>query len=97
MLSRCNCDRTSLYDLISPFYSDLPLAYPVIRNFPSALMMWMFGTDYHRAPSIPSLFFAFSLFANFAAIVRRVPQGNTFAILMALWLWIFMGGWGFLW
>jgi hypothetical protein len=97
MLYGCNRDRQSLYDMTSPFYSGLPLAYPVIPNFISALMMRMFGSDYHKALYIPSLFFAFSLFANLIAITRKFTHGNTFAILLAPWLWIFMGGRGFLW
>jgi hypothetical protein len=97
MLYGCNRDRRSLYDMTSPFYSGLPLAYPVIPNFISALMIGMFGSDYHCALYFPSLFFAFSLFANLASITRKFTRDNWFAVLLAPWLWVFMGGRGFLW
>jgi hypothetical protein len=97
LLYGCNRDRRSLYDLTSPFYSGLPLAYPILPNFISALLMKMFGADYHRSLYIPSLFFAFSLFANLASIVRKFTRGKALAVAIAPWLWVFMGGRGFLW
>jgi hypothetical protein len=97
MVFGCNRDRHSLYDMTSPFYSGLPLAYPVMPNFISALMIRLFGSDYHGALYIPSLFFCFALFANLNAIVRRFCRGRLFEVACAPWLWIFMGGRGFLW
>jgi hypothetical protein len=92
----CNRNRRSLYDLTSPFYAHLPLAYPVIPNFISALMIEMFGRDIHSSLAVPSFFFAVSLFINLASIVRRFSHSNDTACCIAPWLFLLLGGRGFL-
>jgi hypothetical protein len=96
MVSGCNRDRKSLYDMTSPFYANLSLAYPVMPNYISALMIRMFGSDIHTSLAFPSFFFAIAIFINLAAIVHKFTHGRLVACLIAPWLWIFMGGRGFL-
>jgi hypothetical protein len=87
--------RASLFDNVSPFFAGEPLAYPVIVDFVSSIMAGCFGTELQWAIVIPSFPFAFSLFSVLSRIVVQF-SGRPFALWVAPWLFLFMGGNGWM-
>jgi hypothetical protein len=87
----CNKERAFLFDNVSPFFAGEPLAYPVIVDFVSSIMVGCFGTELQWALVIPSFPFAFSLFSVLSRIVLHM-SGQRFALWIAPWLFLFMGG-----
>ena len=91
----CNSQRASVFDIVTPFYANVFLAYPFISNFYSAVLVRCFGASGHACLVIPSTVCGFALFAVFAGIVRTFcnceePGG------LAPWLFLFTGGLGFI-
>jgi hypothetical protein len=87
----CNQQRKSLFGNVSPFFAGEPLAYPVIVNFISSIMVGCFGTELQWAIVIPSFPFAFSLFSVLSRIVFHF-SGRPLAICVAPFLFLFIGG-----
>jgi hypothetical protein len=90
----CNSVRTSLFDLTSPFFANQTLAYPVIPNFYSAVLLRCFNTNYHTCLVLPSFVAAFSLFVILARLVHEFCADST-AISLAPLLFLLSGGLGF--
>ena len=91
----CNSNRTSLFDVISPFFAGEVLAYPFIPNFYSAVLLSCFSLDYHDAITVPSYVAAFSMLAVLCAIVKYFTESDA-ACVIAPWLFLLSGGLGFL-
>ena len=90
----CNKKRKTLFDVVSPFFSDEPLAYPLLVDFISSIMVGCFGTSMQYSLVIPSFPFVFSLFASLNRIAstltsEKIPQA------LAPWLFLLNGGIGF--
>jgi hypothetical protein len=90
----CNKNRPTLFGNLSPFFANEPLAYPIIPDFISALMVGCFDTSLRWSLVIPSFPFVYSLFAVLARIVALFSK-NLIAVLIAPWLFLFVGGLGF--
>lgn len=91
----CNSQRTSMFDVISPFFAGEKLAYPFIPNFYSAMLLSFFDVDYHDSITIPSYVAAFSILALLCSIVKHFTQSEM-ACVIAPWLFLLSGGFGFL-
>jgi hypothetical protein len=91
----CNSERSSLFDLVTPFFAKERLAYPFISNFNSAVLLRCFNASGHAAIVIPSAFMDFSLFAVFSGIVSAFCH-SYLPCLFAPWMFLFTGGLGFL-
>jgi hypothetical protein len=90
----CNKNRESLFGNLSPFFANEPLAYPVIPDYLSSIMIGCFGTSIRWSLLIPSFPFAYSLFAMLSRLVTLFTRRET-ALLFAPWVFLFMGGLGF--
>jgi hypothetical protein len=90
----CNQRRSSLFDNLSPFFSNEPLAYPILPDFISSVMLGCFDTPLQYSVLIPSLPFAYALFSVLSRIVFLF-SGKSFAVVAAPWLFLFLGGLGF--
>ena len=91
----CNSQREYLFDLVSPFYANVKLAYPVLVNYLSAILIGCFHLELPEAVFYPSIPMAFSLFALLNKIVRNFTS-NQFAALISPWIFLLLGGRGFL-
>lgn len=91
----CNSERKSLWDLTSPFFANVELAYPVLVNFLSSILIGCFGLKMPEAILYPSLPMVFSIMTLLNQIVGRFTK-NRFSCIIAPWIFIFLGGRGFL-
>jgi hypothetical protein len=89
----CNKRRSSLFGNLSPFFAGEPLAYPVIVDFVSAIMIGCFDTPLQWAIVIPSLPFTYSLFSVLHYIVQSFSR-RPVSVALAPWLFLFLGGLG---
>ncbi|OHT01619.1 hypothetical protein TRFO_07535 [Tritrichomonas foetus] len=90
----CNSQRTSLFDTVSPFFANEKLAYPLMPDFFSSILIGCFNSSLQTSILLPSLPIAFSVFATFGKIIFLV-SGYRFSSVVAPWIFIFMGGLGF--
>jgi hypothetical protein len=90
----CNSNRSSLFDLVAPFFAKEPLPYPVLSNFYSAFLLKCFSASRHASIVIPSAILDFSLFAVLAGLVSKFSR-CFFPCFFAPWLFLFGGGLGF--
>lgn len=90
----CNSQRKFLFDVVSPFYANEPLAYPFIPNFYSAVLVKCFGASYHTAVLLPSIVAAYALFAVLSCLVYQFSRSKA-ACCVAPWLFLLTGGLGF--
>ena len=87
----CNKNRKSLFDVVSPFYSGVPLAYPLIVDFISSVMVACFDTGMQWALVIPSLPMVVSIFIVLNRIARTFSNDKVMQTLVP-WLFLFIGG-----
>ena len=90
----CNKKRNSVFDVLTPFYAHEPLAYPIIPNFYSAVLISCFGTSLHEAVFAPSIIFAISIFIILKEICLKFSESDL-ACCIAPWLFLLIGGLGF--
>ena len=90
----CNKERRYLFDLLSPFYSSEKLAYPIIPNFYSAVLISCFDASIHQSVVYPSLIFIVSIFVILNEITYLFTESEE-ACCIAPWLFLFTGGLGF--
>lgn len=90
----CNSRRRKLFDNVSPFFAGEPLAYPVLPNFLSAILVGCFNTSLHYALVLPSLPFAYGLFSSLCTIAIMFSKNNYSGFIAPL-IFIFSGGLGF--
>jgi hypothetical protein len=91
----CNKNRSSVFDIVSPFYSSEKLAYPIIPNFYSAVLISCFGTSLHEAVFAPSIIFTISIFIILKEICMKFCESEL-PCCIAPWIFLFTGGLGFL-
>lgn len=91
----CNSHRKSVFDLVSPFFAKEKLAYPFMSNYFSAILRGCFHTSFHTALVLPSTIFGFAIFAVLSRIVL-IFSHNYVACIFAPWLFLFIGGLGFI-
>lgn len=91
----CNYNRSSLFSVVTPFFSGEPLAYPFIPNYYSAVIHRCCNVSLHECIVIPSIVFAFALFVVLSRIVFLFSK-NDLACILAPYLFIMGGGTGFL-
>ncbi|OHS93615.1 hypothetical protein TRFO_40089 [Tritrichomonas foetus] len=91
----CNSQRSSLFDIVSPFFAKEKLAYPIMTNFYSAILLKCFGSSYHMAIVIPSIVFGYAIFVILASLVYGFSHLQL-ACCIAPWLFLFTGGLGFI-
>lgn len=91
----CNSvPRKGVFNLISPFFSNLSLSYPIIPDYYSAVIYKCCGVGYHEAIVYPSIVCAYSLLVILTKIVCYFSQDNN-ASLISSFLFLFIGGLGF--
>ena len=91
----CNSQREYLFDIVSPFYANVKLAYPVLVNFLSAILIGCFHLEMPEAGLYPSIPMVFAVFVLLNKIVRDFSS-DKIASFLAPWIFLFLGGRGFL-
>ncbi|EAY17909.1 hypothetical protein TVAG_225350 [Trichomonas vaginalis G3] len=90
----CNKNRRYLFDTVSPFFAGVKLAYPVLVNFLSSIMIGCFGCRMTEAILYPSIPVAFSMLLLFNQIVAIFTR-ERITCCLAPWLFLCLGGRGF--
>lgn len=91
----CNSvPRKGVFDLVSPFFSNLSLSYPIIPDFYSAVIYKCCNVGYHEAIVYPSIVCAYSLLVILTKIVNVFSQ-NSVACVISSYLFLLTGGLGF--
>jgi lipoprotein signal peptidase len=90
----CNSRRRWLFDLASPFLAREPLAYPVIPNFYSAVLLQCFGASFHACLVLLSIVAALAMLIVLARITHEFC-GDAATCCLAGPPFLLSGGLGF--
>lgn len=89
----CNMHRKHLFDILSPFYANEKLAYPIIADYQAAILFVCFNIGYHYSLVIPSSLLIISIFVLLHNIISNFTE-NRYASMLGPWIFLFMGGRG---
>ena len=90
----CNMKRKSVFDMKSVFFANVKLAYPVMTNYLSSILISCFKLSLRNSIYFPSFPIIFSLIALLNSIVNNFTK-DRLACYLAPWIFMFMGGRGF--
>ena len=90
----CNMKRKTVFDLKSVFFANVKLAYPVMTNYLSSILISCFKISLRNSIYYPSYPIIFSLITLLNSIVYNFTK-NKVSCYLAPWFFMFMGGRGF--
>lgn len=89
----CNYNRSSIFDIKTSFYAKEPLAYPVMTNYLSSVLISSGKATLRISLLIPSLSVMISLVLGISSLVYEFTRRPA-TVPMAFCLFLFLGGHG---